>query len=188
MPVAMHLHLHLHLLLPPQPQTLPHIPTSCGGTTRYAPRLARVLRSSDGPFLAGKLSFVDIQFFYAIDTASRFHADPLKDFPDLLVLFTAVAALPGVAAYMVDPERRFPSPGRDGYYDRVKATMPWLFGEGDPPAMAAERYARSCLPPSALLFPFVLKLTPDSLISANMAEPLAILQQRPTRTRARRNA
>jgi hypothetical protein len=47
-----------------------------------------------------------------------------------------------LAAYLKS-EQRFPRPGRDGYYDRVKATLPFLTfagGDGTAPAMACDAW------------------------------------------------
>lgn len=43
---------------------------------------------------------------------------------------------PRLAAYMKS-DRRYPSPGMPGYFDRVKGTMPWLFGVGTAPPMTS---------------------------------------------------
>jgi hypothetical protein len=72
--------------------------------------------------------------FDLLVTAKEYGVD-LSPHGVLAAYLTGIEALPRIAAYIASP-RRYPSPGLPGYYDRVKATMPWLFGEGAAPEMS----------------------------------------------------
>lgn len=108
------------------------------------PKFERVLRSNEsksGFFVGGSVSFVDIQMFEILYWGRErgFNYAELG-WPLIEAHVDLVAKLPGIAAYLSSP-RRFPFPGKEGYFDRVKAVMPWLFGEGERPEMTAQTWA-----------------------------------------------
>ena len=100
---------------------------------------------------------VDIVFWNILNVGIEIGAS-LAARPELQAYYDRVAAFPPLAEYLAS-ERRFPVPGttshqffhnyikkhsdlslyqgRPGYYDRVKNTMPWLFGAGSPPPMTS---------------------------------------------------
>jgi glutathione S-transferase len=107
---------------------------------KYLPRLARALASSNGAwFVADAPSFVDVQFLATADAAVRLDPNALAEHPRLAGHRERVAALPGIAAYLAS-DRRYPFPGLDGYYDRVRAVIPWTYGDAPPPAIACPRW------------------------------------------------
>ena len=62
--------------------------------------------------------------------------------------FAKMGALPKLATYLKSAQR-FSRPGKDGYYDRVKATLPFLTfagGDGKAPPMANDtwNYQAAC--------------------------------------------
>jgi len=81
---------------------------------------------------------VDIILFDLLMSAKEFGVD-LTAHAVLAAYLSDLEALPRLADYM-SSQRRYASPGMPGYYDRVKATMPWLFGEGTAPPMACESW------------------------------------------------
>ena len=105
---------------------------------KYLPKIQRCLTSTPGSYLAGeKCSFADIQFYYVVMGKDL----SLDAYPKLKELCETVAAIPSLKAYM-ESDRRYPNPGREGYFDRVKASIPWVFGdyEGEKPAMSSDTW------------------------------------------------
>jgi glutathione S-transferase len=109
---------------------------------KYLPRLQRALISTSGSYFAESgLSFADVQFFELASTIVE-HPDghSFDLFGSLRDLVDRVAASPAVARYLAS-ERRYPSPGRPGYYERVYAVIPWVREGGGPaPAMGNARW------------------------------------------------
>lgn len=107
---------------------------------KYLPLIQRALHSTPGSYLAGPtLSFVDVVFMYVVHFIKRSAEDPLKGFADLQKHFDTIESIPQIKSYM-ESSRRYPYPGLEGYFDRVKATIPWAFGDGEPPAMGATEW------------------------------------------------
>ena len=106
---------------------------------KYFPRFERILASGGGYLVGTRLSFVDVMLFHVL---SRGEAEGLLAAYPLLAAHRAMMrANERLAAYLADPAKRFPSPGRPGYMERVVGTIPWI-RSGDPPgiANAAWRY------------------------------------------------
>ena len=104
------------------------------------PKLQRALQSSGtGYFVGGSLTFVDVYFFYVASGLIEKDSTFLNGAPELQQLFDKVGAMPQMAAYMKS-DKRFPAPGLPGYFDRVKASIPWVFGIGETPPISAERW------------------------------------------------
>jgi len=118
---------------------------------KYLPRLERALGGQTW-FVGGNPSFVDIMFFKVIDDNEDLSG---KLPPSLRANFEAT--LEKLKVYL-GSEKRFPRPGRDGYFDRVKASLPYLGfagGDGKTPAMACDtwnyRYTASAVIDSDVL-------------------------------------
>lgn len=95
---------------------------------KYMPRLERCLRGGSGGFLVGgSLSFVDVTLFKVIDDVVATNGDGfLGKYPAIAGHYQMMQANERIAAYLAS-DKRFPRPGRDGYMERVKATIPHLF-------------------------------------------------------------
>mmetsp|Transcript_26899 Transcript_26899/g.45397 ORF Transcript_26899/g.45397 Transcript_26899/m.45397 type:complete len:245 (+) Transcript_26899:51-785(+) len=106
---------------------------------KCGPRFERMLSSNataSGFFVGASVTFVDIMLFYLLDSGVEIGVS-LDAHPGLSAHHARVRALPSLAAYL-QSDRHFPSPGLPGYMDRVRATMPWLFGDGAAPAMSSQ--------------------------------------------------
>merc|ERR1712242_491484 len=97
-------------------------------------------------------SFVDIMFFKVIDDS-----EDLSGKLPLSLRANFGTTLEKLKVYL-GSEKRFPRPGRDGYFDRVKASLPYLGfagGDGKTPAMACDtwnyRYTASAVIDSDVL-------------------------------------
>lgn len=107
---------------------------------KYLPRLQRALLSSTGEWFVGdRLSFVDVQWFKSACDALRLDGAVFDGYPALQRHCERIAALPRIAAYMSSP-RRYPHPGLEGYFDRVKAVIPWRYGDGPAPEVTSPRW------------------------------------------------
>eukprot|EP00812_Abedinium_dasypus_P008965 NODE_2689_length_893_cov_477.059666.p2 GENE.NODE_2689_length_893_cov_477.059666~~NODE_2689_length_893_cov_477.059666.p2 ORF type:complete len:236 (-),score=75.95 NODE_2689_length_893_cov_477.059666:72-779(-) len=109
---------------------------------KYLPRIERALRAGgESLFLVGgTMSFVDVQLFKIIDdgTAALGGVAWLAEYPLVARHYAKMKEHPRLAAYLAS-DKRFPRPGRDGYFDRVKAAIPHVFvGELYP--MSAETW------------------------------------------------
>lgn len=109
---------------------------------KYLPRLGRAIGA--GPFFLGsRMSFVDVFFFKLIDDREAAEPGAARLMaPWVAEHYAKVSANERLAAYLQSGQR-FPRPGKDGYYDRVKATLPYLTfagGDGKAPPMACDTW------------------------------------------------
>lgn len=105
---------------------------------KYLGRLERALGGKQW-FVGDSPSFVDVMFFKIVDETKGL-AEKLP--PGLKANFQGMNENEGLKAYL-GSEKRFPNPGRDGYFDRVKAVLPymsWAGGDGKMPAMACDTW------------------------------------------------
>ena len=101
----------------------------------YGPKFERILRTNTtSNFLIGKnCSFADILLADAFLTyKDKFPQLRMEKYPGCNALLNAFISLPQVASYLAS-DKRYPIPGREGYFARVKDTIPWVFeGTGVP--------------------------------------------------------
>jgi len=105
---------------------------------KYLPRLERALGGKQW-FVGDGPSFVDILFFKTVDDTAGL-AEQLPD--GLKANFQGMREHERLKAYL-NSEKRFPQQGREGYFDRVKAVLPymtWAGGDGKMPAMACDTW------------------------------------------------
>mmetsp|Transcript_46175 Transcript_46175/g.121021 ORF Transcript_46175/g.121021 Transcript_46175/m.121021 type:complete len:820 (-) Transcript_46175:515-2974(-) len=114
------------------------------GNGRYLPLFERLVRANcDGAqattyFVGSKMSIADVVFFWIMAEREEYEAY-LEPYPLLKALYALVGASDGIATYM-SSGRRYPRPGREGYLDRVKSTIPWASDLVARPPMLSEYY------------------------------------------------
>lgn len=116
---------------------------------RALAKLERALRRNESvggaEYLVGNhRSFADVQLWYVLDyLVDQAGSDSIAEFPLLSKFYAAFKSLPAITAYLAS-DKRFPRPGVDGYYDRVGASLPWIFGSNvEPPPLASHWHFKS---------------------------------------------
>lgn len=109
---------------------------------KVLPRLGRALGA--GPFFLGEnMSFVDVTFFKIIDDRTAAEADCLGTMPNWVKAHYSLMQKNEKMSTYLKSDKRFPRPGRDGYFDRVKAVLGYLSfagGDGVQPPIACEQW------------------------------------------------
>ena len=101
----------------------------------YGAKFERILRTNTASdFLVGNsCSFADILLAdVLINYKEKFPQLNLEKYPGCDLLLKAFTTLPQVASYLAS-DKRYPSPGREGYFSRVKDTIPWVWEGPRPP-------------------------------------------------------
>lgn len=116
---------------------------------KYLPRIERALGGK--AFLVGdRLSFVDVQLFYVLENiVAAQGSDYLSAYPGVKAHYEMIMANKRISAYLEDSSKRFPRPGREGYFDRVKATIPFAFA-GENYTMSSKTWNYRSQPASAI--------------------------------------
>lgn len=107
----------------------------------YGNKFERILRTNKkSDFLVGDTcSFADILLVDVFLTnRDKCPQLSLEKYPGCNALLSAFTSLPQVASYLAS-DKRYPVPGREGYFTRVKATIPWVW-EGPRPPMTCETW------------------------------------------------